>query len=41
MKVDISTSKYFSVKTYRHQGGSRTYATLEVKLSIIIVNESH
>ena len=41
MKVDISTSKYFSVKTYRDQGGPRTYATPEVGLSIIIVNDSH
>ena len=41
MQVDISTNKYFSVKTYRHQGGSRTYATPEVELSIIIVNDSH
>ena len=41
MKVDISTSKYFSVKTYRHQGGSRTYAAPEVKLSILIVNDNH
>ena len=41
MKVDISTSKYFSVKTYRHQGGSRTYVTPEVKLFILIVKDSH
>ena len=41
MKVDISTSKYFNVKTYRQQSGSRTYATPEVKLSILIVNDSH
>ena len=41
MQVDISTNKYFSVKIYRHQGGSRTYATPEVELSIIIVNDSH
>ena len=41
MKVDILTSKYFSVKTHRQQSGSRTYATPEVKLSILIVNDSH
>ena len=41
MKVDILTSKYFSVKTYRQQSESRTYATPEVKLSILFVNDSH
>ena len=41
MKVDISTSKYSSAKSYRHQGGSRTYETREVKRFILVVNDSH